>query len=96
MNTSLTTTFNDDTGLPKWQQPEKMAGRVFLVGLAGTAEYFWGSILPFLVDMVFDSMKLGIGMACCSVCFYWPRTSAFTPGYGMPGSAFGACWRAFS
>jgi len=69
MNTSLTTTFNDDTGLPKWQQPEKMANRVFLVGLAGTAVYFWGAILPFLVDIVFDTVKLGIGLGALFVLF---------------------------
>ena len=52
-----------ETELPKWQQPEKIAGRVFLLGLVGTAVYFWGHILPFLVDMVFDTVKLGIGLA---------------------------------
>ena len=46
-----------------------MAGRIFLLGLAGTAVYFWGSILPFLVDMVFNSMKLGIGLGALFVLF---------------------------
>ncbi len=68
MNTlpSLTSETSD---LPKWQQPEKMAGRVVLLGLAGTAVYFWGVILPFLVDMVFDTMKLGIGLGVLFVLF---------------------------
>ena len=62
--------FNSETSeLPKWQQPEKMAGRVVLLGLAGTAVYFWGVILPFLVDMVFDTVKLGIGLGSLFVLF---------------------------
>ena len=60
---------SSETGLPKWQQPEKIAGRVVLVGLVGTAVYFWGSILPFLVDMVFDTVKLGIGLGALFVLF---------------------------
>ena len=71
MNNLLTTTSDsdNDTGLPKWQQPEKMAGRVVLVGLIGAAVYFWGSILPFLVDVVFNSVKLGIGLGVLFVLF---------------------------
>ena len=69
MNTLLTSSSDQDTGLPKWQQPEKIAGRVFLAGLVGTAVYFWGSILPFLVDMVFDTVKLGIGLGALFVLF---------------------------
>ena len=62
--------FNSESSeLPKWQQPEKMAGRVLLLGLVGTAVYFWGSILPFLVDMVFDTVKLGIGLGSLFVLF---------------------------
>ena len=62
--------FNSESSeLPKWQQPEKMAGRVLLLGLAGTAVYFWGVILPFLVDMVFDTVKLGIGLGALFVLF---------------------------
>ncbi|RSK33182.1 hypothetical protein [Hymenobacter metallilatus] len=48
--------------LPKWQQPEKVAGWIFLAGLAGAAVYGWATIVPFLVDMVFDTVKLGIGL----------------------------------
>ena len=61
--------FDSAPGLPKWQQPEKVAGRVVLLGLAGTAVYFWGSILPFLVDMVFDTVKLGVGLGTLFVLF---------------------------
>jgi rubrerythrin len=67
MNTLLTT--NPDTGLPKWQQPEKVAGRIILAGLVGVGIYFWGAILPFLVDMVFDTVKLGIGLGALFVLF---------------------------
>ena len=55
--------------LPKWQQPEKTAGWLVLAGLAGTAVYFWGQIVPFLVDMVFDTVKLGIGLGALFVVF---------------------------
>ena len=62
--------FNSESSeLPKWQQPEKMAGRVVLLGLAGAAVYYWGVILPFLVDMVFDTVKLGIGLGTLFVLF---------------------------
>jgi len=62
--------FNSESSeLPKWQQPEKMAGRVVLLGLAGAAVYYWGVILPFLVDMVFDTVKLGIGLGSLFVLF---------------------------
>ena len=69
MNTFLSSSSDQDNGLPKWQQPEKVAGRVVLVGLVGTAVYFWGQILPFLVDMVFDTVKLGIGLGTLFVLF---------------------------
>ena len=60
---------DSDTGLPKWQQPEKMAGRVVLLGLAGAAVYYWGMSLLFLVDVVFNSVKLGIGLGVLFVLF---------------------------
>ncbi|MET4073796.1 hypothetical protein [Hymenobacter sp. UYCo722] len=60
---------SESSELPKWQQPEKMAGRVVLLGVAGAAVYYWGVILPFLVDMVFDTVKLGIGLATLFVLF---------------------------
>jgi len=52
--------------LPKWQQPEKATG--WLV-LAGAAVYFWGQIVPFLVDTVFDTVKLGVGLGALFVLF---------------------------
>ena len=70
MNNLLSSSSSDtDNSLPKWQQPEKVAGRLVLLGLVGTAVYFWGSILPFLVDMVFDTVKLGIGLGVLFVLF---------------------------
>ncbi len=69
MNNLLSSSTDTDNSLPKWQQPEKVAGRLVLLGLVGTAVYFWGSILPFLVDMVFDTVKLGIGLGVLFVLF---------------------------
>ena len=48
--------------LPKWQQPEKVAGWVVLAAGAGAGVYYWGRIVPYLVDIVFNSVKLGIGL----------------------------------
>jgi cation transport regulator ChaC len=67
MNTPLLS--DSDTSLPKWQQPEKVAGRVVLLGIIATGVYFWGAILPFLVDIVFDTVKLGIGLGALFVLF---------------------------
>jgi len=58
-----------EPGLPKWQQPEKVAGRLVLLALLGTAVYFWGAILPFLVEMVFDTVKLGVGLGALFALF---------------------------
>jgi hypothetical protein len=64
MNSLLTS--DSQTGLadklPKWQQPEKVAGWLFLAGLVAAGVYCWGIIVPFLVDIVFDTVKLGIGL----------------------------------
>ncbi|RYU78700.1 hypothetical protein [Hymenobacter persicinus] len=67
MNTLLPSDNTD--ALPKWQQPEKVAGWVFLAGAAGAAVYFWGQIVPFLVDIVFDTVKLGIGLGVLFTLF---------------------------
>jgi hypothetical protein len=48
--------------LPKWQQPEKIAGWVFLAGVGAAGVYFWGQLVPYLVEIVFDTVKLGIGL----------------------------------
>ena len=62
MNSLAPLTSSAPQGLPKWQQPEKTAGWVVLAGLGATGVYFWGHILPFLVGMVFDTVKLSIGL----------------------------------
>jgi cation transport regulator ChaC len=67
MNTLLPSDQNE--ALPKWQQPEKVAGWFFLAGAAGAAVYFWGQIVPFLVDIVFDTVKLGIGLGVLFTLF---------------------------
>ncbi|MCB2410831.1 PspA/IM30 family protein [Hymenobacter lucidus] len=67
MNTLLPT--DNHTGLPKWQQPEKVAGWVFLAAAAGAGIYFWGAIVPYLVDIVFDTVKLGFGLGALFVLF---------------------------
>lgn len=66
METSLLNT-GSDAGNVKWQKPEKVAGWIFLAGLVGTGVYFWGQIVPFLVDMVFDTVKLGVGLGALFV-----------------------------
>jgi hypothetical protein len=55
--------------LPKWQQPEKVAGWVVLAAGAGAGVYYWGQIVPYLVDIVFNSVKLGIGLGALFVLF---------------------------
>ncbi|UOQ64383.1 PspA/IM30 family protein [Hymenobacter volaticus] len=67
MNTLLPT--DQPTSLPKWQQPEKVAGWVFLAGLVGAGVYSWGVIVPYLVDIVFDTVKLGIGLGVLFALF---------------------------
>ena len=57
------------TELPKWQQPEKVAGRLLLAGALGAGVYFWGQLAPYLVDIVFDTVKLGIGLGGLFVLF---------------------------
>lgn len=52
-----------------WQKPEKTVGYIVLAGAVGTAVYFWSVIVPFLVDMVFDTVKLGIGIAALFAMF---------------------------
>ena len=68
MNTLLSPS-SQDAGLPKWQKPEKAAGWVFLAGAAATGVYFWGQIVPYLVDIVFDTVKLGIGVGALFTLF---------------------------
>ena len=56
-------------GLPAWQKPEKVAGWVFVAALVGAGIYYWGQILPYLLDIVFNSVKLGIGLGALFVLF---------------------------
>jgi phage shock protein A len=58
-----------ETTLPKWQQPEKVAAWLLLAGSVGTGIYFWGQIVPYLVDVVFDTVKLGIGLGVLFALF---------------------------
>jgi hypothetical protein len=55
--------------LPAWQKPEKVAGWLFVAALAGAGVYYWGQILPYLLDIIFDSVKLGIGLGALFVLF---------------------------
>ena len=67
MKTLLSSDLNPT--LPKWQQPEKVAGWVVLAAGAGAGVYYWGKIVPYLVDIVFNSVKLGIGLGALFVLF---------------------------
>ena len=58
-----------DGNLPAWQKPEKVAAWAFVALLAGMGVYFWGQIVPYLVDIVFNSVKLGIGLGALFVLF---------------------------
>ncbi len=69
MNTPLLDPPSPADGLPSWQKPEKVAAWVFVALLAGLGVYYWGMILPYLVDIVFDTVKLGIGLGALFVLF---------------------------
>ena len=58
-----------DGNLPAWQKPEKVAAWAFVALLAGLGVYYWGLIAPFLVDVVFNTVKLGIGLGALFVLF---------------------------
>ncbi|GAB3867988.1 hypothetical protein GCM10028824_11660 [Hymenobacter segetis] len=62
MNTPLLGPPSPADGLPSWQKPEKAAAWIFVAGLVGLGVYYWGKILPFLIDIVFNTVKLGIGL----------------------------------
>jgi cation transport regulator ChaC len=62
MNTPLLGPPSPADGLPSWQKPEKAAAWVFVAALVGAGVYYWGKILPFLIDIVFDTVKLGVGL----------------------------------
>ena len=69
MNTPLLGPPSPADGLPSWQKPEKVAAWVFVALLAGMGVYYWGLIVPYLVDIVFDTVKLGIGLGVLFVLF---------------------------
>ncbi|WP_201978457.1 PspA/IM30 family protein [Hymenobacter rubidus] len=69
MNTPLLGPPAPADGLPSWQKPEKVAAWVFVALLAGMGVYYWGMIVPYLVDIVFDTVKLGIGLGTLFVLF---------------------------
>ena len=69
MNTPLLGPPSPTDSLPSWQKPEKVAGWVFVALLAGAGVYYWGQILPYLIDIVFDTVKLGIGLGVLFVLF---------------------------
>ena len=69
MNTPLLGPPSPADGLPSWQKPEKVAGWIFVAALVGAGVYYWGQILPYLIDMVFDTVKLGIGLGVLFVLF---------------------------
>ncbi|GAB3572015.1 hypothetical protein [Hymenobacter daeguensis] len=69
MNTPLLGPPSPADGLPSWQKPEKVAGWVFVAALVGAGVYYWGQILPYLIDIIFDTVKLGIGLGVLFVLF---------------------------
>ncbi|WP_046242947.1 PspA/IM30 family protein [Hymenobacter terrenus] len=69
MNTPLLGPPSPADGLPSWQKPEKVAAWAFVALLAGMGVYYWGLIVPYLVDIVFDTVKLGIGLGMLFVLF---------------------------
>ncbi|GAB2703892.1 hypothetical protein GCM10011495_22430 [Hymenobacter frigidus] len=69
MNTPLLGPPSPADGLPSWQKPEKAAAWAFVALLAGMGVYYWGQILPYLIDIVFDTVKLGIGLGVLFVLF---------------------------
>ena len=69
MTTSLLDAPRPGDDLPSWQKPEKVAAWAFVALLAGLGVYYWGMIVPFLVDIVFDTVKLGIGLGTLFVLF---------------------------
>ncbi|MCC3159042.1 PspA/IM30 family protein [Hymenobacter sp. 15J16-1T3B] len=87
MDTSLLTT-GYEAGNAKWQKPEKVAGWVFLGAAVGTGVYFWGTIAPFLVDMVFDTVKLGVGLGALFLLFLLATNKRIKAGLWYAGQRF--------
>ncbi|OGX81492.1 PspA/IM30 family protein [Hymenobacter coccineus] len=85
MNTLPVFSSSEPTGLPKWQQPEKVAGWVVLAGLGAAGAYGWGHIVPFLVAMVFDTVRLGIGLGALFVLFLLGTNKRIQAGFWYAG-----------
>ncbi len=69
MNSPLLGPPSPSDGLPSWQKPEKVAAWAFVALFAGLGVYYWGQILPYLIDIVFDTVKLGVGLGLLFVLF---------------------------
>ncbi|MBC7449170.1 MAG: PspA/IM30 family protein [Hymenobacteraceae bacterium] len=69
MNSPLLGPPSPSDGLPSWQKPEKVAAWAFVALFAGLGVYYWGQIVPYLVDIVFDTVKLGVGLGLLFVLF---------------------------
>ena len=52
---TLNTTSSDNK--PKWQKPEKAGAWAVLLGAGAVALYFWGTIVPFIVAMLADTIE---------------------------------------
>ena len=69
MNNSLLNAPSPEDGLPSWQKPEKVAAWAFVGLVAGLGVYYWGQIVPYLVDVVFNTTKLIVGLGGLFVLF---------------------------
>jgi hypothetical protein len=59
-----------------WQKPEGVTGTLFLAGIAAVIFYFWGSIVPFVMSTVQNTLWLGIygvGLAALIYMILDPR-----------------------
>jgi len=58
-----------DGNLPAWQKPEKVAAWAFVGLSVGAGVYYWGQIVPYLVDVVFNTTKLIFGLGTLFALF---------------------------
>lgn len=60
-----------------WSRPEGKTGMALLAAAGGGLIYGWGKIVPFLVDMVADTLKLGmlsVGLIVFLLVVFSPKT----------------------
>jgi hypothetical protein len=60
-----------------WARPEGKTGMIIMALAGGTVIYGWGKILPFLVDMMANTLKLGLltaGVILFGMVAFSPRT----------------------